>query len=121
MQDALNRVDAERIVKCTSLCSLLPFTFLRSWTYDLTTLPIGLIQRVSSNGTVSGDEFGESDTRFSYILIQALTLLGRLDALDELYDGTGRELVVRNIMECMNFDGAFGTEPGGESHGGQGR
>jgi geranylgeranyl transferase type-2 subunit beta len=70
---------------------------------------------------VSGDHFGESDTRFSYILLNALSLLGRLTDLDRLHDGHGRQLVLDNILGCMNFDGAFGTEPGAESHGGQGK
>ncbi|ORY27870.1 terpenoid cyclases/protein prenyltransferase alpha-alpha toroid [Naematelia encephala] len=94
MQDAIDRVDVDRITKF-------------------------LLARVAPNGSVSGDEFGESDTRFSYIMASALSLLGRLDDLDALYDGKGRDLVVQNIVDSMNFDGAFGTEPGAESHGGQ--
>ena len=69
---------------------------------------------------MAGDSFGETDTRFSYILVQALTLLGKLDELEKLHDGRGKELVVDNIRRSMNFDGGFGTEPGAESHGGQG-
>ncbi|KAK1925313.1 terpenoid cyclases/protein prenyltransferase alpha-alpha toroid [Papiliotrema laurentii] len=94
MQDALNRADTERITKF-------------------------LLSLVGPQGQVSGDHFGESDSRFSYILVNALSLLGRLDDLDSLYDGKGRQLVLDNILGCMNFDGAFGTEPGAESHGGQ--
>jgi geranylgeranyl transferase type-2 subunit beta len=81
---------------------------------------IVLLSLVRRDGAVAGDSFGETDTRFSYILIQALTLLGRLDELDKLHGGRGRELVVENIRKSMNFDGGFGTEPGAESHGGQG-
>jgi geranylgeranyl transferase type-2 subunit beta len=69
---------------------------------------------------VAGDVFNERDTRFSYILVSALSLLGRLDALETIHDGKGRELVVGNIVGSMNFDGAFGSEPGAESHGAQG-
>lgn len=75
---------------------------------------------VGPDGSVAGDEFGERDARFSYILISALSLLGRLDALEAAHDGRGRELVVANIVGSMNFDGAFGAEPGAESHGAQG-
>jgi geranylgeranyl transferase type-2 subunit beta len=75
---------------------------------------------VGPDGRVAGDEFGERDTRFSYILVSALSLLGRLDALEAAHGGTGRELVLDNIVRSMNFDGAFGAEPGAESHGAQG-
>lgn len=64
---------------------------------------------------MSGDSFGETDSRFTYILVNALSLLGRLDDL-----GTERrEKVVENLKGCMNFDSGFGTTPGAESHGGQ--
>lgn len=79
-----------------------------------------LLSLVSVDGRVSGDRWGESDTRFSYILLNALTLLGRLGDLERLHVGRGKELVVDNIANSMNFDGGFGTEPGAESHGGQG-
>lgn len=75
---------------------------------------------MAPDGRVAGDSFNERDTRFSYILVSALSLLGRLNALEALYDGTGRELVVGNIAGSMNFDGAFGSELGAESHGAQG-
>lgn len=79
-----------------------------------------LLSLVNPDGTVAGDQFGESDSRFTYILVQCLSLIGKLDALDELHGGQGRQLVVDNLLGCMNFDSAFGTEPGAESHGGQG-
>ncbi|BEJ13839.1 hypothetical protein CspHIS471_0310130 [Cutaneotrichosporon sp. HIS471] len=94
MQDALERVDAERVVAF-------------------------LISLVGADGRVAGDEFGERDTRFSYILVSALSLLGRLDALEAAREGKGRKLVLDNIVGSMNFDGAFGAEPGAESHGAQ--
>lgn len=52
--------------------------------------------------------------------MSALSLLGRLDELDKLHGGQGRELLVGNITGSMNYDGAFGAEPGAESHGAQG-
>jgi geranylgeranyl transferase type-2 subunit beta len=75
---------------------------------------------VGPDGRVEGDQFGEFDVRFSYIFVMVLSLLGRLDAMDTIYDGKGRQLVVDNIVNSMNFDGAFGSEPGAESHGAMG-
>jgi len=40
------------------------------------------------SGRVAGDKWGETDTRFSYILISCLSLLGRLDALDSAPSGS---------------------------------
>src|SRR5690349_5877766 len=71
----------------------------------------------STTGLVSGDSWGEHDTRFSYIAISTLSLLGRLGDLDAAFDGRGRELVVGHIERCKNFDGGFGSEEGAESHG----
>lgn len=92
------------------------------------TIIIVLLSLIRPDGSIAGDSFGETDTRFSYILIQALTLLGRLSELDSLMlvqPGQGeprsaRDTVLENIQRSMNFDGGFGTEPGAESHGGQG-
>lgn len=131
MQDALDRADIERTTQCKSLssCSLLPtsFPYLPTSSFHMTDACVVnrdelsvLLSLVQPDGQVSGDHFGESDSRFSYILLNALSLLQRLPDLDELYDGQGRQLVLENILGCMNFDGAFGTDPGAESHGGQG-
>lgn len=94
-----------------------------------------LLSLIRPDGSVAGDSFGETDTRFSYILIQSLTLLGRMSVLDEpplsvkrdedeggssRKEGTARERILKNIQGSMNFDAGFGTEPGAESHGGQG-
>ncbi|KAG1738960.1 rab geranylgeranyltransferase [Suillus lakei] len=76
MQNALNRVDIDRVVKC------------------------------------AGDAFGETDTRFLYCAVNALSLLGRLDELDV-------EKTVAYIRRCRNFDGGFGAVAGAESHAGQ--
>ncbi|KAI0086052.1 rab geranylgeranyltransferase [Irpex rosettiformis] len=57
MQDALDRVDVDRVTK-----------FILS------------LQQPS--GVFAGDAFGEIDTRFLYIAVQALSLLGRLHELD---------------------------------------
>lgn len=80
-----------------------------------------LLSLIRPDGQVAGDSFGETDSRFTYILLNALSLLGRLSDLDktDLYDGGARELIVGNLKGCMNFDSGFGTTPGAESHGGQ--
>lgn len=56
-----------------------------------------------------GDEWGELGTRFSYCAVAALSLLGRLDALN-------KDLTVSWIAKCKNFDGGFGMVEGAESH-----
>ena len=43
-----------------------------------------------------------------------------MESLRALYDGKGLELLVENVRLSMNFDGAFGSGPGAESHGAQG-
>eukprot|EP01099_Mayorella_cantabrigiensis_P004952 TRINITY_DN3811_c0_g1_i1.p1 TRINITY_DN3811_c0_g1~~TRINITY_DN3811_c0_g1_i1.p1 ORF type:complete len:351 (+),score=75.01 TRINITY_DN3811_c0_g1_i1:62-1054(+) len=65
-----------------------------------------------TDGSFSGDKWGEVDTRFSYIGISCLALLHRLDAIDV-------DLAVKFILKCQNFDHAFGCVPGAESHAGQ--
>ncbi|KAJ7095203.1 rab geranylgeranyltransferase [Mycena belliarum] len=64
------------------------------------------------SGVFAGDSFGEIDTRFTYIAVNALSLLGCLDQLD-------KDKTVRYIKQCKNFDGGFGSCIGAESHAGQ--
>ncbi|WVN86270.1 uncharacterized protein L203_101432 [Cryptococcus depauperatus CBS 7841] len=90
MEDALDRADIDRITAF-------------------------LLSLINPDGSVAGDKWGESDTRFSYILLSCLSLLGRLDRLLP----EQRESITDNIKNCMNFDGGFGTRPGAESHSGQ--
>jgi geranylgeranyl transferase type-2 subunit beta len=59
-----------------------------------------------------GDKWGEVDTRFSYCLLNCLSLLGKLDRVD-------KNKVANFILKCQNFDGGFGAIPGAESHAGQ--
>ncbi|KAG9013466.1 hypothetical protein FRB94_002540 [Tulasnella sp. JGI-2019a] len=87
MHDALNRLDVARV----------------------TSFILGL---QNPNGSFSGDRFGETDTRFLYCSVSALSLLGKLDLLD--IDKT-----VGHIVRCRNFDGGFGTSEGAETHAGQ--
>jgi len=64
------------------------------------------------DGSFAGDKFGEIDTRFSYCAVAALSLLGRLGAIDT-------ERAAAYIQACGNFDGGYGVSPGCESHAGQ--
>ena len=65
------------------------------------------------SGVFAGDTFGEIDTRFLYIAVNALSLLGRLEAIDV-------EKAVSYIRQCRNFDGGYGAIAGAESHAAQG-
>jgi geranylgeranyl transferase type-2 subunit beta len=74
------------------------------------TVILGLQQ---PSGIFAGDAFGETDTRFLYCAVSALSLLGALDRLD-------RARTVAYLAECRNFDGGFGRIAGAESHAAQG-
>mmetsp|Transcript_10215 Transcript_10215/g.15396 ORF Transcript_10215/g.15396 Transcript_10215/m.15396 type:complete len:323 (+) Transcript_10215:412-1380(+) len=71
-----------------------------------------IASKQNKDGSFAGDEWGEVDTRFSYIAVNALSLLKRLDAIDV-------DAAATFILRCQNFDGAFGVVPGAESHAGQ--
>jgi len=89
-QDATDRLDIERVTQF-------------------------IISLENEDGSFSGDRFGETDTRFSYIAMNALSLLGTLDKLS----ADKVEKAVLHICSCRNFDGGFGSNPGAESHAGQ--
>eukprot|EP01112_Ceratiomyxa_fruticulosa_P012047 TRINITY_DN3317_c0_g1_i2.p1 TRINITY_DN3317_c0_g1~~TRINITY_DN3317_c0_g1_i2.p1 ORF type:complete len:334 (+),score=56.00 TRINITY_DN3317_c0_g1_i2:331-1332(+) len=63
------------------------------------------------DGSFVGDKWKEVDTRFSYCAIYSLRLLNALHTIDS-------DKAVEHIQKCRNFDGAFGTIPGAESHAG---
>jgi len=86
-QNALDRIDKDRVVK-----------FILS------------LQQPS--GVFAGDAFGETDTRFLYCAVNALSLLGRLDEMNK-----GK--AVEYIERCRNYDGGFGSSVGAESHAAQ--
>ena len=86
----------------------------------------------NDDGSFSGDQWGEIDTRFSMCAVACLALLvslffnqcfinvkfsylffrqGRLDAINI-------NSAVNFVISCMNFDGGFGCRPGSESHAG---
>ena len=73
------------------------------------------------NGTFAGDEWGETDTRFLYGALNALSLLHYLPSQQP--PGTTPlvdvDAAIAHIKACHNFDGGFGTSPGAESHAGQ--
>jgi geranylgeranyl transferase type-2 subunit beta len=66
----------------------------------------------NTDGSFKGDEWGEIDSRFSYMALNGLSLLKRLDAID-------MTKAVEWILQCKNYDGGFGCRPGAESHSGQ--
>lgn len=72
---------------------------------------IGQLQD-KGNGTFAGDEWGETDTRFLYGALNALSLLGLLRLVDV-------DKAVQHVQSCANFDGGYGVSPGAESHSGQ--
>lgn len=63
-------------------------------------------------GSFSGDEWGETDTRFLYGALNALSLLQLLSMIDV-------SRAVAYVQACANFDGGYGVVPGAESHAGQ--
>ena len=83
---------------------------LATWVLTITTDIAGLQDRVT--GTFAGDEWGETDTRFLYGALNALSLLDSLSLIDV-------ERAVAHVHACANFDGAYGVRPGAESHSGQ--
>lgn len=66
----------------------------------------------SATGSFAGDEWGEKDTRFIFNAFLSLSLLGLLELVN-------LDKAVQHINSCVNFDGAYGTSPGAESHSGQ--
>ncbi|KAL9046588.1 MAG: hypothetical protein Q9214_000612 [Letrouitia sp. 1 TL-2023] len=65
-----------------------------------------------ANGSFAGDEWGETDTRFLYGALNALSLLDLLSLVD-------LAKAVEYVHACANFDGGYGVSPGAESHAGQ--
>lgn len=75
---------------------------------------IGYVVSLQDKGTgeMRGDEWGEKDTRFAFISVAILSFFGAVDAIKI-------EGVVRYVENSMNYDGGFGSGPGGESHSAQ--
>lgn len=64
------------------------------------------------DGSFAGDEWGETDTRFLFGALNALSLLRLLPLVDV-------PKAVTHVQACLNFDGGYGVSPGAESHAGQ--
>ncbi|KAJ1965107.1 Rab geranylgeranyltransferase [Dipsacomyces acuminosporus] len=88
MYDALDRVDASSVI-----------AYVKA-------------RQDPQTGEVSGDEWGEKDTRFAFISLAILSFFHAQDQLDV-------EGVVAYVQKSMNYDGGFGSSPGGESHAAQ--
>ncbi|KAL8828798.1 MAG: hypothetical protein Q9191_002385 [Dirinaria sp. TL-2023a] len=65
-----------------------------------------------TTGSFAGDEWGETDTRFLYGALNALSLLKMTTLVDF-------SKAVTYVQSCANFDGGYGVRPGAESHAGQ--
>lgn len=108
IHDALDQVDIPRVVSCASVVIIWYGGY-----YCLLMLIPDVLSLQNASGSFSGDQFGETDTRFTYCAVQALSLLGKLDALDV-------EKTIGYLRKCRNFDGGFGSTEGAESHSAQG-
>lgn len=72
------------------------------------------------NGTFAGDKWGETDTRFIYCAMLALSLMNMLPhQRQESPPLVDMRAATDYIKACQNFDGGFGVAPGAESHSGQ--
>jgi len=91
--DALDRIDAKKVAKY-------------------------MANLQQPDGSFVGDEFGEVDTRFSYCVLNGLTLLGYVTN-EQKSEWINVEAAVDYVLSCQNFDGGFGAVPGAESHAGQ--
>lgn len=65
-----------------------------------------------ATGAFAGDEWGETDTRFLYGALNALSLLQLVHLVD-------LPKAIDYVQACVNFDGGYGVCPGAESHAGQ--
>ena len=55
----------------------------------------------NEDGSVQGDESGETDIRFVYCYLSSLTILNRRELIKE-------EKILEYVLKCNNFDGSFG-------------
>lgn len=88
-------------------------TLSRSISSRFSLLPVDIANLQDRNtGSFAGDEWGETDTRFLYGALNALSLLHLTSVVDV-------PKAVAYVQACANFDGGYGTSPGAESHAGQ--
>ena len=72
------------------------------------------------SGVFAGDEWGETDTRFLYGALNALSLLNMLPRQQPHQPPlVNVSAATAHVKACQNFDGGFGVTPGAESHSGQ--
>lgn len=97
----------EKVGSCTEF----PYTYwYQGWFTKLLLTVIANLQ--NADGSFMGDQWGETDTRFLYGALNALSLLRLMDLVDV-------PKAVAHIQSCENLDGAYGIRPGAESHAGQ--
>lgn len=92
---------------------------------DSTTLKY-ILGRINEDGSISNDEYGESDVRILCSGVLSLRLLELLSKGDFSRESLCMKIenlspaikfnIVEFIMTCYNSDGGFGCIPGGESH-----
>ncbi|PVU86115.1 hypothetical protein BB559_006017 [Furculomyces boomerangus] len=63
-------------------------------------------------GYMMGDKWGEKDTRFAFIGLAICSMFGDINRLKV-------DPIIEYIQLSMNYDGGFGSGPGGESHAAQ--
>eukprot|EP00040_Diaphanoeca_grandis_P030233 m.178309 g.178309 ORF g.178309 m.178309 type:complete len:333 (+) comp31934_c0_seq1:354-1352(+) len=93
-------------VQCLLLCGMKPTNIPN---VDLLVKFVSDLQ--NADGSFSGDEFGEDDTRHSYAAIACLMLLQRTSNID-------MNAACVHINKCQTLDGAYGVRPQSESHAG---
>jgi len=71
-----------------------------------------IVQLQGPDGAFRGDEWGETDTRFTYAALNALALLNSVTNIDMAG-------AARSLLTTQNPDGGFGAHQGSESHAGQ--
>lgn len=108
--DALDAVDTEKIVECELRSFSKTLSKKKATKQKVYIIDIASLQ--NEDGSFSGDEWGEVDSRFSYTALSALSILKRLDAVNV-------DKAVEWVLRCRNYDGGFGSQPGSESHAGQ--
>ncbi|KAL8278023.1 hypothetical protein RQP46_009655 [Phenoliferia psychrophenolica] len=87
----------------------LPKADLLAWVMSCWDDKVDVLSMQTPEGSFAGDQWGERDSRFSYLAVSILSLLGRLEELD-------KERTIGFITRCRNFDGGFGMVEGAESH-----
>lgn len=113
--DRLDAINVDRVVDCKdAILTHWKTPFIRSTRTNDHILLLDITSLHNPDGTFSGDAWGETDTRFIFCALNCLSLLKRLDDKRLKLDKT-----IEYIVRCRNFDGGFGSSPGGESHAAQ--